>query len=106
MHFSEMFMTWRVPRDLRNTNKNRYNTFIIIEKLNTFSSINDQHIDKIIRDQFNSTYSKSYNGMPQGFNPLGGFETPETNIVRTRNTETRENYLVKIVEDPIRGLTT
>lgn len=66
-------------------------------------SIDNQHVDKIIRDQFNSVYSKSYNGLPQGFNPLGGLETSEPTVIQTRNTETRENYLVKVVEDPIKG---
>ena len=57
----------------------------------------------MIRAQFNSTYSKSYNGLPQGYNPLGGYLSNETNIIRTKNTEVRENYVTKLLGDPIKG---
>ena len=36
-------------------------------------SISDAEVDRVVRDQFHSTYGKSYNGIPQGFNAVPAF---------------------------------
>ena len=112
-----MFMTWRVPRGLSK---------------NGGKEISDADLDRAIRNQFQSTYGKrlvpstnqnlsqrqlygnrfktklfSFAGMPQGFNPNPAFKSKDTKLIKTKNTEIRENFdnerSIGGIEEPIRG---
>ena len=109
-----MFMTWRVPRGASK---------------NGGKKISDADLDRAIRNQFQSTYGKRYEflsavsqseseygefkihfsfaGMPQGFNPNPAFKTKDASLIKTKNTEIRENFdnerSIGGIEEPIRG---
>jgi len=59
------------------------------------------------RHQFQSTYGKSYAGMPQGFDPNSAFSTDVGTDNWTKDTEIRENFdnerSIIGVENEIRG---
>ena len=45
--------------------------------------------------------------MPQGFNPNPAFKTKDASLIKTKNTEIRENFdnerSIGGIEEPIRG---
>ena len=52
----------------------------------------------------------SFAGMPQGFNPNPAFKTKDAALIKTKNTEIRENFdnerSIGGIQDPIRGKST
>ena len=49
----------------------------------------------------------SFAGMPQGFNPNPAFKSKDIGLIKTKNTEIRENFdnerSIGGIEEPIRG---
>jgi len=87
-----MFMTWRTPRHVAPGARDE---------------ISNEQLDRAIREQFQSTYGKSYVAMPQGFDLSSAYvDSGAVLPVFTKNTEIRENYdaerSIHGIEQPIK----
>ena len=69
----------------------------------TLLSINDADVDRAIRSQFRSTYGKSFNGLPQGFDISAAYSQTDSSTEKQRVTEVRENYLGNQTDNVLKG---